>query len=265
MTDNTNKTRPVKAFIFFITFGAILFAVPAADSAIVIQTEELLLGNEVKASGQKLMAQSGGFTRIHDDSSYELRTVVIGIHGTKSQGYEWVGPLKNLAREYKHTYFYRYNWDVCPDSSALQLSKDLIDITGQIPGVDRIVLFGHSSGGLVVTYLASLMHINIPVEIHTIASPLKGYARLNKRCELPKLRDGVLSFPQWEENVAHFQWRTQHMLDNAFNRLKQDPQDVNLYNSEVTLLPDTMNGRRLGHNWSITWVIDEHLRIPHKP
>ena len=265
MTASKNKHRNVKAIILLIVFGTILFAFPAADSASVLQTGELLLGDEVKASGQKLMTQSAGFTRIHNDSAYELRTVVIGVHGTKSQGYEWVESVKKLAREYRHTYFYRYDWDVCPDSSAKRLSEDLIKLTGQVPGANRIILFGHSFGGLVVSFLSGQVHINIPVQIHTVASPLKGYASLNKRCELNKRRDGTLKFPQWDDNISHFQWRTHHKLDNAFNRMKQDPQDVNLYDSEVTLLPETMNGRRLGHNWSITWVIDEYLRIPHKP
>ncbi len=265
MTASKNKHRNGKAIILLIVFGTILFAFPAADSASVLQTGELLLGDEVKASGQKLMTQSAGFTRIHDDSAYELRTVVIGVHGTKSQGYEWVESVKKLAREYRHTYFYRYDWDVCPDSSAQRLSRDLVTLTGQVPGANRIILFGHSFGGLVVSFLSGQVHINIPVQIHTVASPLKGYASLNKRCELNKRRDGSLKFPPWDENISHFQWRTHHKLDNAFNRMKQDPQDVNLYDSEVTLLPETMNGRRLGHNWSITWVIDEYLRIPHKP
>ncbi len=265
MTASKNNHRNGKAIILLIVFGTILFAFPAADSASVLQSGELLLGDEVKASGQKLMTQSAGFTRIHDDSAYELRTIVIGVHGTKSQGYEWVESLKKLAREYRHTYFYRYDWDVCPDSSAQRLSRDLVTLTGQVPGANRIVLFGHSFGGLVVSFLSAQVHINIPVQIHTVASPLKGYASLNKRCELNKRRDGSLKFPPWDDNILHFQWRTHHKLDNAFNRMKQDPQDVDLYDSEVTLLPETMNGRRLGHNWSITWVIDEYLRIQHKP
>ena len=231
MTPSKNKHRNTKAIILLIVFGTILFAFPASDSASILQTEELILGDEVKVSGQKLMTQSTGFTRIHDNIAYELRTVVIGVHGTKSQGYEWVESLKKLAREYRHTYFYRYDWEVCPDSSAQRLSRDIVTLMGQIPGANRIILFGHSFGGLVVSYLSGQVHINIPVQIHTVASPLKGYASLNKRCDLNKGRDGSLNFPPWDDNISHFQWRTHHKLDNKFNRMKQDPQDLALYDS----------------------------------
>ena len=50
MTANKNKHRNAKAIILLIVFGTILFAFPAVDSASVLQTGELLLGDEVKKS-----------------------------------------------------------------------------------------------------------------------------------------------------------------------------------------------------------------------
>ena len=54
-----------------------------------------------------------------------------------------------------------------------------------------------------------------------------------------------------------FEWRTQHELDNAFNRLPEDPQVVDLPDSVVIRLPAKYNDRRLGHNWSISWVAEK--------
>ena len=54
-------------------------------------------------------------------------------------------------------------------------------------GVEKIVVFGHSYGGVVVTGLASKLHFNIPIEIHSIASPLRGYSSLQKRFEIQTL------------------------------------------------------------------------------
>ncbi len=242
-----------------------LCSILSADSTAIIKTADLPIAQELRASGKKLINQKYGFTRIDDDSSYDVRTVVVTVHGLKSEGYEWVYGVRKLAQQFRHTYFYRYNWEVCPDSASMFLAKQLSKLIGDSPGCERLIIFGHSYGGIVVTELASRLYLNIPVEIHTIASPLRGYAALSKRCEPEIQRDGTLMFSEWETNISHFQWRTQHKLDGAFRRLKIDPQDILITGSEVTLLPDSMNGRRLGHNWSITWVVDEFLRIPHKP
>ena len=257
--------RNLRSWPLRLLAAAVLFSVASADSTAVVHISELPVGKELKASGKKLMSRPGGFTRVEDDSSFDARNMIVAVHGWKSEGYEWVYGLRKLARQFRHTYFYRYNWEACPDSAAVVLAQQLSDLIGTAPGAERLVIFGHSYGGIVVTELASMLHLNIPVEVHTIASPLRGYGSLSKRCDPPAQRDGTLLFVQWEDNISHFQWRTQHKLDGAFKRLKIDPQDVLIAGSEVTLLPDSMNGRRLGHNWSITWVVDEFLRIPHKP
>mgnify|MGYP001229943508 CR=1 FL=1 len=250
----------------FIHYILILFSseIICQDFSSIIYSKDLQIGEEVKVSGKKLMSQENGFTLISNDSSFNEETLIVAVHGWKSEGYEWIYGLKTLSSEYKHTYFYRYNWNVCPDSVAIDFFDELTTIIGLSEGIERIVVFGHSYGGVVVTDLASKLHFNIPIEIHSIASPLRGYSSLVKRCEIGTNRDGSLNFKPWEKNITHFQWRTQHKLDGIFRKMKEDPQQVNLFNSNVTLLPESMNGRRLGHNWSITWVVDEFLRIPHK-
>ena len=35
-----------------------------------------------------------------------------------------------------------------------------------------------------------------------------------------------------------------------------DPQEVEIEGSIVTRLPDKYKNNRLGHNWSISWVVD---------
>jgi len=36
-----------------------------------------------------------------------------------------------------------------------------------------------------------------------------------------------------------------------------DPQVIELQGSKVVRLPKTYNNRRLGHNWSLSWVADQ--------
>lgn len=252
--------------ILAAVFSVILIQAQEKEVAVsVLKVEDLPAGEQVKASGQKLIAQPYGFTRITTDTSLVQTVLHVAVHGFESEGYEWVASLVKLAQVYDYTYFYRYDWQTCPDSAAALLSASIDSIVGLSPGTEKVVLFGHSYGGLVVTFCAALLHLNIPVEVHSIAAPLRGYSRLFKSCSLSTGADGEVLFPPWEKGVSHFQWRTQHLLDNAFRRFKFDPQEVLLPNSKVTRLPATMDRHRLGHNWSITWVIDEYLGIPHNP
>lgn len=233
------------------------------DTVWVLQGDLLPLGDQVKASGQKLVSQPHGFTRISTESSYDSTIAHVAVHGFESEGYEWVGPLLRISEVYKYTFFYRYDWEDCPKEAARTLATRIVELMNDSPGVEKLVLFGHSYGGLVVTYCGSLLHLNIPVEVHTIASPLSGYSRLFTECGVEQDRDGRVIFPPWEDNITHSQWRTRHRLDNAFKRFREDPQESNLKDSNVFRLPGTMDGHRLGHNWSVTWVIDEYLGIPH--
>jgi len=58
-------------------------------------------------------------------------------------------------------------------------------------------------------------------------------------------------------NSTLFEWRTQHQLDSAYKDSPVNPQNIEIFGSSVTVLPDTYKGNRLGHNWSISWVADE--------
>ena len=89
----------------------------------------------------------------------------------------------------------------------------------------------------------------LPIEIHTIAAPLKG---LGSRSLLCKYKTPV----QVPKKSSLFEWRTIKKMDGAFQNLNYDPQNVEIIGSKVTRLPDTYNNNKLGHNWSISWVAD---------
>lgn len=248
--------------------GSVLLSQPGPravlDTVYAVRANTLPAGDQVKASGEILMGQPYGFTRIESDTSQTSSVLQVAVHGYGSKGYEWVVPLVKLSRRSAYTYFYRYNWENCPPEAARELASSLIGLIHRTAGVEKLVLFGHSYGGIVVTFAASVLHLNIPVEVHAIASPLAGYPGILDRCDLLFDSDSTLVYPGWDSTVVHVQWKTQYLLDNAFNRLPADPQDVRLPNSRPFLLPATMNGHRLGHNWSVTWVVDEYLGNPHR-
>jgi hypothetical protein len=58
-------------------------------------------------------------------------------------------------------------------------------------------------------------------------------------------------------NSTLFEWRTQQHLDGEFRHLPKNPQNIEISESVVTILPDTYKGNRLGHNWSISWVAEK--------
>ena len=43
----------------------------------------------------------------------------------------------------------------------------------------------------------------------------------------------------------------------VFKNLKEDPQNVKILGSIVTRLPQSYKKNKLGHNWSISWVVDQ--------
>ena len=251
--------------LFIIILIIIIILVPSgssnlADKSTFLITSDLPAGNYVKESGKKLINQPYGFTKIIADSAQINDTFIIVVHGYDSRGYEWVTSLNHLAEKYNNTYFYRYDWDICPDILSHNLADSLATLIPNKSNITKIIIFGHSYGGLVVTYLASNLDFKIPIEIHAIAAPLVGYPRIMDKCDLQYNTNNILAYPSWGNNISHWQWRTQKHQDGAFRDFDYDPQDINFNNGKIILLPETMNSQRLGHNWSITWVINNYLK-----
>jgi len=122
--------------------------------------------------------------------------------------------------------------------------------------INKIILISHSYGGLLTSWFYDKWIHDIPMEIHAIATPLAGMQIVNNLCgyEPPNKIVG---------NVSVNQWITKKELDNAFKDLKIDPQIINLNKNKTNPLPTKYKNRRLGHNWSISYVADQ-IRMNHK-
>ena len=236
-----------------------------SDSISELSVSKLPAGEQVFESGQVLVDQPYGFTHIVDPAAIDRSQIHITVHGYDTRGYEWVVPVTNLAAEYAFTFFWRYDWEECPNKSGRDLAEAVIRLANDYPSAEKVIIMGHSLGGMVVTFCASQLQLNIPVEIHTIAAPLAGVSRLLDHCNLDSDKDGISVYPEWGGAVTHTQWRTVHSQDNAFNKYDVDPQKIDLPGSKAIQLPSTMDGHRLGHNWSVTWVIREYLGLSNSP
>ena len=62
------------------------------------------------------------------------------------------------------------------------------------------------------------------------------------------------------KKTSLYEWRTIHKLDGAFKDLNYDPQNVEIKGSNVTRLPEKYKKNKLGHNWSISWVVDNLMK-----
>ena len=205
-------------------------------------------GKGYKQSGQKLSRLDMGLNPLEVFTGKE-KILLVSVHGSRSEGYEWIYPLQTLDSKNTSTFFFRWDDRQCYDRAAKVLLFELSKITKKYPNIKKIVIIGHSYGAVLVTSLIEDWEHNLVSEIHSIAGPIgSSFSRGSCSFSPPK------SIP---ENLTFYQWRTQHHLDEAFKKLKDDPQNLDLLGSKTIRLPQEYRGNRLGHNWSISWVADE--------
>ena len=234
-------------FIVLIT----IFLVPLAfseDDQDYPWLENLDAGKDFKQSGEKLSELELGLNPLERFNGKE-KVLLVSVHGSRSEGYEWIYPLQTLDTENSATFFYRWDDRKCYLSSAEKLIFYIKEVLKSFPDAERVVIIGHSYGGVLVASLVEGWKHGLSTEIHSVAGPIgPSFSRGSCYFNPPK---GI------PDKLTFYQWRTQHHLDSAFNRLKSDPQNLNLIGSKVIRLPETYRGKRLGHNWSISWVADE--------
>ena len=205
-------------------------------------------GEGYKESGAKLIRLDFGLNPLERFNGKE-KILLISVHGSQSEGYEWIYPLQTLDTEKSATFFYRWNDNKCYLSSAEKLNSYLSRAIKNFPDLEKVVLIGHSYGGVLVTSMVENWNNYLPTDIHSVAGPIGSeFNRGGCKYSPPK---------HTPDKAVFYQWKTQHHLDAAFKRLKNDPQNLALTGSVVTRLPESYRGRRLGHNWSISWVADE--------
>ena len=214
-----------------------------------IQLNDLSAEISVKTLGERLIDLPYGLNDL-EPSADDSQEIFIAVHGGSSEGYEWIHPIRKIDTKQKHMYFYRWPDNGCFQGSAKELVNEIYTLLNQDNSFKKVILMGHSYGGILVTDVLKHWNVVTPLEVHVVASPLLGTTMLKSIC-------GYEPIKIIPNNTLLFEWRTQHQLDSAFKDLSVDPQQINIKGSLVTVLPDTYKGNRLGHNWSISWVADE--------
>ena len=236
-----------------ILYLFMIFLLVSCSESEEVSLKEFKITGDVFDSGKRLMSLPYGLHTLEENNTME-KTLIIGVHGSNSRGYEWIYPLSSLDNSDKLVAFFRWDDSTCPGPGIQSLSQNLSDLLVEKPNIKKIILLGHSYGGILVTSFMQNWKGKLPLEIHAIAAPLKGMGPVSSMCgyEPPRATQG---------NTSLHQWRTIKELDGAFKDLDYDPQETMILNSKITRLPETYKGNKLGHNWSISWVADELLGL----
>ena len=220
-----------------------------------IQINDFSLDDVLK-SGRDLMSLEYGLHYLEDKSDSQ-NTLFIGVHGSDSQGYEWIYPLITIDNSNNLTSFFRYNDNICPDRAYINMSNEIISVLDSNKNIQNVVLMGHSYGAMIVALFAEKWINETPLTIHAVAGPLTGPISTSFKSSLFRNICEYSLPKKLKDNVNFYQWRTIKELDGAFNSLDYDPQIIDVQGSNVIRLPGVYNGRRLGHNWSLSWVAEE--------
>ena len=236
-----------------ILYLFMIFLLVSCSESEEVSLKEFKITGDVFDSGKRLMSLPYGLHTLEENNTME-KTLIIGVHGSNSRGYEWIYPLSSLDNSDKLVAFFRWDDSTCPGPGIQSLSQNLSDLLVEKPNIKKIILLGHSYGGILVTSFMQNWKEKLPLEIHAIAAPLKGMGPVSSMC-------GYEPPSATQDNTSLHQWRTIKELDGAFRDLDYDPQETMILNSKITRLPETYKGNKLGHNWSISWVADELLGL----
>ena len=208
------------------------------------------------ALGEDLVAMPFGMNLLEANNA-DANELVIGIHGGNSDGYEWIYPLWQLNQESNQVFFYRWNDKRCANANNVNLVNQIDSLLDNYLGVKKIKILSHSYGGTHLLYTLDLIEQRIAnrnqdlkIEIHFIASLLSPPLLLRLGCQFKT--DFKDSYSMDIHN-----WKTIQEIDGAFRNYKKDPQEISISNTSQTRLPEIYNDRKLGHNWSISWVADQ--------
>ena len=142
------KTRIHKLFLILL----------ATFSSIAISEFDINNFNKANAFelGQNLMKMPNGLHRVNKSDNL-AETLIIGIHGSNSEGYEWVYPLWKLNNDFTEIYFYRWNDGQCANKDNYILINSLAKALKDNPNIQNIKVLAHSYGGLYLLHSLALL------------------------------------------------------------------------------------------------------------
>ena len=208
-----------------------------------------------------LVNRENGMHRIFGMNEKDSTFGIVLVHGSypknwETKGSEWVNPIFQFSKTDVPLWFFKYDWEDCPENSADSLYFELKKVISNNLHLDSLWVLGHSLGGVVTSLLAENWTDILPITVHSVAAPLAGMKRFKKnQCRSTEKKIYVI-----RNEIRYTQWKTVKEQDGAFKHLEFDPQNVLIKGGGVITLPETWDDARLGHNKSIQWVCEEVSR-----
>tara|TARA_B110000444_G_C18788781_1_gene571389 strand:+ start:84 stop:833 length:750 start_codon:yes stop_codon:yes gene_type:complete len=247
-----------------VTLVRYLFVVFCCYNIIFAKAESFInitdLSSEKSKYEETLINRQLGLHKMNGYTLIDSTSAIIIIHGYYTEkwdkkGYEWVDPIIELSKLSTPMWFYRYDWNLCPDELSIDLKDHIKIFIQENIQIDSILILGHSLGGLIVTHFSEIWDEDYPLGVYAIASGLKNKRRLKNSCTFLGKNQYFIN-----KNIGYTQWRTVKKIDGVFKNYLFDPQNVKINNGNYVDLPSNWNGKRLGHNYSILYVANQ-LRL----
>ena len=128
-----------------------------------ISLKELDL-KEVFNSGRSLISLDNGLHYLEEELDIQ-NILFIGVHGSDSEGYEWVYPLITLDNKQNLVSFFRYNDNLCPNRAYAILFSEINSALDQNKNIDQVVLMGHSYGAMIIAMFSETWINEIPLTL----------------------------------------------------------------------------------------------------
>ena len=130
---------------FFLVFTFSLFLYSCSSQTEQKKIRKIFKEDDVRKAGKLLQSLPMGLTLLNATNN-QADTVFVAVHGYASEGYEWIKPLQKIMQKGFQLYYYRWDWNMCPDYAErklLAILEDLIVDKSQIdllnivePGAD---------------------------------------------------------------------------------------------------------------------------------
>ncbi len=187
-----------------------------------------------------------------EDSSRNPDHILIGVHGFKGLGREWVTPFLEWNNEATDLYFLRWNYFARQSKARELLLTELASLLTETPADVRLTFVGHSCGGVLLTSILEQLSYPNSIDVHLVASPLAGLGLFTVcKPDLPE---------QLPDNITLTHWQTQQKVDKVFWYFPKNPQEVDFAPIEVIVLPRKSDDTIVGHVHSLAWVAKEMVR-----